>query len=374
MTILGVNGVRLATIRSGVARYLENILRIWEESEIPFERVVVYTPRPIDPLPFPAARTETRLVPARGSLALWEQLQLPRAHGREAPLFCPSYIAPLAARCPIALVHHGSYEGYPAAFPWWRRWRAFAAYRTSARRADLLITVSESSRRDMVRYYGLAPERIHVVPVGVDTALFRPLADPTLLADFRRRVLGVDAPFLLYVGKPIRRHNIRPMLEGFKLLVERGRANLRFLFIGADLPGLDVRAIVRELGLDERVTLVGHASHETIRLAYNAAELFVYPSDYEGFGMPVLEAMACGTPTITLDNTSFPEFAGGVAFFVARGDAESLAAAYREVLGDEGLRRRMRELGPLRARDYEWRVVAGRTMELLATLATGGSH
>jgi glycosyltransferase involved in cell wall biosynthesis len=372
MTILGVNGVRLATIRSGVARYIENVLRVWEESEIPFERVIVYTPRPIDPLPFPAVRTETRLVPARGSLALWEQLRLPRAHGREAPLFCPSYIAPLLARCPIALVHHGSYEGYPAAFPWWRRWKAFAAYRASARRADLLITVSESSRRDMARYYGLAPERIHVVPVGVDTALFHPLADPALLADFRRRVLGVDAPFLLYVGKPIRRHNVRPMLEGFKLLVERGRTDHRFLFIGADLPGLDVRSIVRELGLEARVTLVGHAGHDTIRLAYNAAALFVYPSDYEGFGMPVLEAMACGTPIVALDNTAIPEFAGGVALLLPKGDAESLAAAYREVLGDEGLRRRMRELGPLRARDYEWRGVAGRTMDLLSTLAAGG--
>lgn len=372
--ILGVDGVRLATIRSGVARYIENVLRVWEESEHPFERVVVYTPRPLEPLPFPAARTEMRHVRGAGSLAVWEQLDLPRAHGRRAPLFCPSYVAPLAARCPIALVHHGSYEGYPGAFPWWRRWKAFAAYRTSARRADLLITVSESSRRDMARFYGIPPERIHVVPVGVDTALFRPLDDRELLADFRRRVLGVDAPYLLYVGKPIRRHNIRPMLEAFKLLVERGRADHRFLFIGAALPGLDVAAIVRELGLAERVTLVGHADHETIRLAYNAAELFVYASDYEGFGMPVLEAMACGTPTVALNRTAIPEFAHGVAHLVERGDAETLALAYARVLDDDSLRRGMRELGPRRARDYEWRIVAARTMDLLTRLVSGGPH
>ncbi|HEX9798942.1 MAG TPA: glycosyltransferase family 1 protein [Thermoanaerobaculia bacterium] len=370
MSILGVNAIRLVTIRSGVARYVENVLRCWASMEHPFERIRVYAPRPIERDAVAGGALEPVVVSGRGPYALWEQLHLPLAHGRRGPLFCPSYVAPLAARCPIALVHHGSYEGHPAAFGRWRRLTTRLAYGLSARRAELVITVSESSRRDMVRFYGLAPERIHVVPEGVDTELFRPLDDAEAAAGFRRRVFGEDTPFLLYVGKPVARHNIRSMLEAYRELLGRGVLAHRFLFVGAALPGIDVSRLVGELGIAERVTLVGHADHEFIRRAYDACACLLYPSEYEGFGMPVLEAMACGCPVIALERTALPEFAGGVAWLAPRGDAATLAAAIERVLGDEPLRRRMRELGPRRAAAYDWRLVARRTMDLVAGISS----
>ena len=365
---LGVNGIRLVTIRSGVARYIENILGCWGQFEHPFDEIRVYTPKPLSDDGISAPLTRNVVVRGPGPYALWEQFHLPRAHGRDGILFCPSYVAPLAARCPIVVVHHGSYERYPQAFGRWQRARGYYSNRLSARRADLLITVSESSKRDMVEFYGLSAERIHVIPEGVDLELFRPAEDLLELRDFRRRILGQDVPYILYVGKPIRRHNIAPMLQAYDRLVRQGATEHRFLFIGASLPGLNVASLVADLGLEDRVTIVGHADPEIVALAMQASSLLIYPSSYEGFGMPVLEAMACGVPAIALDNTAFPEFAAGVAYLARDAEIDTLFQAMDEVLHDEGMRRQMRQDGPVRARDYDWRALAHQTMDLVAGL------
>jgi glycosyltransferase involved in cell wall biosynthesis len=181
-------------------------------------------------------------------------------------------------------------------------------------------------------------------------------------------MFGEDAPFILYVGKPVRRRNVPALLEAYGRLVKERRTEHRFLFIGSNLPGMRLAPLVRDLGLEKRVTLVGHATHDKIRLAYNASSLMVYPSNYEGFGMPVLEAMACGTPTIALRNTSFLEFADGAAYLAERGDADTLFQAMDRVLHDAPLRDQMTRVAVERAQSYDWRFIAQRTMKLIEEL------
>src|SRR5262249_690976 len=142
------------------------------------------------------------VLPSPMPYALWEQITLPRAHGSRDVLFCPSYVVPLAARCPTLLVHHGSYEGYPQAFGLWVKTKARAIYTVSARRATTVSTVSQYSKQDMVRFYGLDRERIHVIPEGVDTRRFRPGIDGARLSAWRAATFGTDTPFIVYVGKP----------------------------------------------------------------------------------------------------------------------------------------------------------------------------
>jgi glycosyltransferase involved in cell wall biosynthesis len=369
--ILGVNGIRLVANRSGVGRAIEAILACMSELEHPFDDIRVYTPRPLDSsvrLPAPARNVVLR---ARLPGGLWEQIALPWGHADRGLLFCPSYVVPLLSRCPTLLVHHGSYEGYPQQaqlFSWWTRTKARLIYPLSARRATLVSTVSHYSKRDIVRYYGIAPDKIRVVPEGVDTRLFRPILDRRLLADWRKRVLGEDAPVILYVGKPTRRRNLPNLIRAFARLKQARRLPHRLLLIGTALPGASFEPLVSELGLTREVVMVPYAGHDEIALAYNASDMLVYPSDYEGFGMPVLEAMACGRPVIALDNTAFPEFAGGVAWLLPDGRVDTLARAIEELLTDEARRERMAQQGPRRAAEYDWRIITRRYIELMVAL------
>ncbi|HEY1754523.1 MAG TPA: glycosyltransferase family 1 protein [Bryobacteraceae bacterium] len=369
--ILGVNGIRLVGNRSGVARCIEAVLKCMGEMDHPFREIRVYTPKPVDrevKLPCGAINV---VLPSSLPPALWEQITLMKAHGPKDLLFCPSYVLPLMARCPTLLVHHGSYEGYPQAFSWWVLNKARLAYSLSAKRASTFTTVSEYSKKDIVRYYRMSPDRIHVVPEGVDTQIFRPLKDRARLAQWRAGIFGADVPYIAYVGKPTERRNLTPLIHAFAALKNQNGIPHKLLIVGADLPGTSpFRQVIDHLDLSKEVFVKGYATHEEMPLVYNAADLFVYPSSYEGFGMPVLEAMACGCPLISLNNTAFPEFAGGVALLLENAEVASLKQGIQAVLSDAAWRERMSQEGPKRAAAYDWRIVTRRYLDLMIPLAT----
>jgi glycosyltransferase involved in cell wall biosynthesis len=366
---LGVNGIRLVTQRSGVARCIEAFLNCLGELDHPFREIRVYTPRPIEGNIRLPSFVRHIVAPSTLPLGLWEQITLPKVHGARDLLLCPSYVVPLAARCPTFLIHHGSYEGYPQAFDWWTLNKARLAYSLSARCATGLSTVSEYSRRDMVRYYGIAPEKINVVPEGVDTGNFRPISDPERLSAWRTETFGADRPFIACVGKPTERRNLSALIRAYGALKREDRIPHKLLIAGASLPGTSpFRKVVEEEGLTDDVFIRGYVGHEEMPVLYNAADLMVYPSSYEGFGMPVLEAMACGTPVVTLNNTAFPEFAGGVALLLSDASPATLRSGILRVLSDPELRHRMSLEGPVRAAAYDWKAVTRRYIDLMIPL------
>jgi glycosyltransferase involved in cell wall biosynthesis len=370
--ILGVNGIRLIGQRSGVARAIEAVLSCLGEMEHPFDQIRVYSPRPIDPgvrLPQNASNV---VLPSRLPPGLWEQITLLRAHGSRDVLFCPSYTMPLFARCPTLLAHHGSYEGYKDAaqvFSAWTRLKARVMYDLSAHRAMLVSTVSRYSQQDMAHFYRMDPARIHIIPEGVDTRRFKPLNDPKACSAWRRKVFGEDCLFILYVGKPTKRRNLPNLLRAFAQLKRQEGLPHRLLLIGSSLPGTSFADEIRRLGLESDIVDLPYAEHDEIVLAYNACEMLVYPSSYEGFGMPVLEAMACGTPVIALDNTAFPEFAGGVAMLLPDAQPNALAEGMLKTIRNPSIRARMAEAGPQRAASYDWHLVTQMYLDLLLELA-----
>jgi glycosyltransferase involved in cell wall biosynthesis len=368
---LGLDGLRLMSKRLGVGRYIEYMLRYWPESRHPFSEIVAYTPGPIPgSLPLhPSIRVE-HLGPALPP-ALWEHAVLPLRKPRDDVFFCPSYVVPLLSReHPVVVTHHGSYEALPSAFAWWPRTRARFVYQESCRRADVVITVSESSRADIVKFYGIDPAKIRIIPEGVDEA-FQPIDDPERLDARRRSYFADGRPFILFVGKMTARRHIPDLVDGFARAVRRSNLPHGLVLLGPDTVGHSLPRRFAELGISDRAVHRDFATHEELLEAYNAADVFVYPSDYEGFGIPVLEAIACGTPTITLNNSAFPEFAGGIAHFARDGSADSLDEALTEVLTATGLRERVRRDGPVRAEAYHWRRIAHRTMDVLAEVANG---
>lgn len=367
--MLGVNGIRLVTPRSGVGRAIEAILAGLVEVGHPFGEVRVYTPVPIpDDVTLPECIVN-EVVPSSLPYSMWEQVVLPRAHGDRGLLLCPSYVTPYAARCPTFLIHHGSYEGYPDAFPLWDRVRSRALYAMSARRATAVSTVSEHSRRDIARFYGVAADNVHVVPEGVDTRLFRPLNNPEGAAAWRRTYLGTNTPYLLYVGKPTKRRNLPALIAAFAQLKAGCDLPHKLVLVGTALPGSPFEAAIREAGVEGDVVTIPYADHEEIVRAYNAADALVYPSSYEGFGMPVLEAMACGTPAIALDNTAFPEFSSGVALLLPDAEVDTLRDGIWSVVGDRERRDQMARLGPERAAAFDWRPIAVRYRDLMLEVA-----
>lgn len=368
--ILGINGIRLVGDRSGVARCIEALLCQFDMLDHPFTEIRIYSPTALpDDVKLPSM-AKSIVLPSRLPNSLWEQIVLPWAHGRAGLLLCPSYVIPLLAQSPTFLIHHGSYEGYPKAFSWWVLNKARFIYSLSAWRATGFSTVSAYSREDIVRYYRLPKSRISVVPEGVDTSIFRPCGDEKLLSSWRKTTFGSDVPFIAYVGKPTERRNLSALIRAFAKLKSEHKIEHRLLIAGTALPGRSpFREVVRELGLQNEVTILEYIDHEEMPILYNAAEIFIYPSSYEGFGMPVLEAMACGTPFITLDNTAFPEFAGGIGLLLADAAVESLTDGLRGLLQDQNLQKHMAEQGPLRAEEYDWKLVAEKYLNLMAPIA-----
>jgi glycosyltransferase involved in cell wall biosynthesis len=346
---LGVDAQRLVGSRAGVARYLASLLREWAGMELPFERVTLFTPAalPTDVVhPF-----DVEIV--RGpSLRLWGQFQLPRAARGVDLLFCPAYVAPLRYRGRYAVVMHDALlEVLPQAFSR-QALRRRGLYKRSAQRAALVLAPSEASKRDLERVYELEPDRVRAIQLGVDDR-FRDATE-----DDARRVrdtygLG-ERPVILFVGKLSKRRNLPNLVAAAEAL----RSDHVLVLVGEDHLGLG-------LADGDRLRVLGFVPDDDLPALYRAAEIFVYPSDYEGFGIPVLEAMAAGTPVVTLDNSALTEVAGDAAVLLPNADVAELAGAFERLAADPALRAEYSVRGRERAARFTWAETARRTIEAL---------
>ena len=306
---------------------------------------------------------------------LWEQLVLPWAAWRHRldVLHCPLNIRPLATTVPCVLtIHDLSFERFPGRFhPVKQRYLA-AFTRLSARRAAHVLTDSASTRDDVTRFYGIPAERMTVVYPGVD-ADFTPIRDTQVLADFRRRH-GLEAPYILYLGTLEPRKNVDRLVRAFAALVAAGGPDFRHRLVLAGGKGWDYQAIFRAIegeGLEDRVLTPGYVPRAEQPLWYNAADLFVYPSEYEGFGFPVLEAMACGVPVITTRASSLPEVVGTAGCLVPPSDEAALTAAMAELLSRPEEAAALGAAGTVQAARFTWDRAAAACLAVYERLGSG---
>jgi len=240
-------------------------------------------------------------------------------------------------------------------------------YREVADRADRIIAISKSTRDDIVGLFGVEPARVAVVPLGVsDDFSPRPPGEQ----DAVRRALGLDRDFVLCLGAITRRKNTRRVIQAFAQ-VARER-DVLLVLAGRKGYGWETElAPIEELGLRDRVRLVPHVPAGRLPALYSAARALVFPSLYEGFGIPVLEAMACGTPVVTSNCSSLPEVAGDAALLVDPRDTEAIAEAALRLLDDEALRESLRARGLERARQFPWSRTARQTLQVYREVAGG---
>jgi glycosyltransferase involved in cell wall biosynthesis len=233
--------------------------------------------------------------------------------------------------------------------------RLFEALRgRGLRRADAILADSECTRRDVITHCGVAPEKVHVVYLGIDHDYFQPTpAEPGFLA---RYGLSESTPYVLYVGAEGTRKNLHRLLQAFAKVVARV-PEARLLKVGASLC-LGARERLREVidkeGLQGKALIVDEIGDGDLARLYSAARVFAFPSLYEGFGLPPLEAMACGTPVVASDRSCIPEVLGDAALLVDPCDVDALALGLVRVLEDDGLHASLRDRGFKQAAAYTW--------------------
>ena len=232
------------------------------------------------------------------------------------------------------------------------------------READLIITDTQHIKEQLVAAIGYDERRIVVIPLGVAHDLFRPQSAPP--AALNALGLDGDRPYILHVGTDAPRKNVPGVIKAFAQ-VNRRMPNLLLVKVGKPAWMTEhqkVQDLIRELDLESSFVAIGHVSDEDLAVLYNGATLLVYPSFYEGFGLPVLEAMACGTPVITSNTSCLPEVAGNAAITVDPYDVEALAGAMHRVLADADLQQDLRRRGLERAAGFTWERTAQETVQV----------
>jgi glycosyltransferase involved in cell wall biosynthesis len=299
----------------------------------------------------------------------WDQLAVPRIAERERLdlVFNPKLTIPMFCRSKKAFVLHGAeWFVIPERFRWFDRWYFRQAAPQYCRGADLLVTVSETSKRDIVKSTGIDPDKVFAVHNGFDPDAFRVIRDNRYLSSVRKKYRLPDR-FLLWAGQISPPKNVGRLLQAFASIKEDIPHHL--VLAGERRWGATRELeLIEQLGLESRVHRPGWISHDELPAFYNLAELFVFPSLYEGFGIPLLESMACGCPIVTASTGSPPEVVDGAAALVDPLDASDIARGIRSVLKDAKLRQALVDRGRARAKDFSWDKCAGQTLDVLNTL------
>lgn len=317
-----------------------------------------------DPLAGPALHYHaTGALTVRPSVRiLWEQTVLPARLAVLKPdlLHGLAYANPFGwGGAAVVTIYDLSFLRYPEAFNRGNREYLTRASRVSARRARHVITISEHAREEIIRLLGVPAHRVHVTYLAAD-ARFRPLpADE--VARFRVQQ-GLPDKLVFSLGTLEPRKNLAGLLDAYAQLPHprvplyvAGAAGWRYA------PILDQ---VRRLDLDRDVHFLGFVAEDQLPLWYNSARLFAFPSFYEGFGLPILEAMACGTPVITSNAASLPEVGGKAARLVPPEDSTQMAAVMARLLTNDGQCAAMRRAGLIQASRFSWRAMADRTVQV----------
>lgn len=379
--VVGIDVTSAVTQGGGIGRYTRELVRavVAQGDDLKYRLFSARPPAEL-PVPDPIPRApHVRYCPAplsdRWLYRLWYRLRLPLPvqwfTGRLDLFHSPDFVLPpVRGDAPTLLtVHDLSFVHYPQTFtlplvnylnrvvPW------------SVRRATHVLADSQATKDDLQAIWNVSPDKITVLYSGVGRS-FRPVTDGPALAAVRRRYELGDAPYLLSVSTLQPRKNYRMLIRAFRSVAANHPHRL-VLAGGKGWLYEDVLAEVQRQGLDERVHFAGFVDDADLPILYSGADLFVFPSLYEGFGLPLLEAMACGVPVLTSTASSLPEVAGEAAVQLSPHDEEAWADAMNRLLADEQRRRQLAAAGFAQVKQFTWERAARRLRGLYRELLDG---
>lgn len=389
---IGVDARELLGATTGVGRYLGELLRRWTaRPDAGLRKFVLYAPAPL-PLAFPAGTVEQRVI-GSGAGTWWEQTTLRSAVRSDRPdvFFAPAYTAPLAVGTPLAVtIHDLSFVAHPEWFRPRERWRRQVITARTAAAASIIFTDSQFSRSELENRLQVAPERVRVIPPGVsdanaglgirDSGLGDPKAGPGArgsgleehTAGSATRDLGFwgREPLVLYVGSIFNRRRLPDLIAAFaRATADMPAARLNIVGANRSWPAQDLAATAAAHGVGTRVELRNYVDEAELAQLYARASLFAFLSEYEGFGLTPLEALASGVPIVVADTPVAREVYGPAAEYVRAGDVEGTAAAIRRFLSEpSAASEQLARAADVLAR-YSWDRAAAETLEGIERIA-----
>jgi len=364
---IGIDGRELSRHQTGVGRYVANLCERW--ASLPAaagHTIVIYSPERIGSPPTnlrespPGAQTIYRVVPGVAG-TWWEQTALAHVANEDRldVFFGPSYSLPLRLTPPsVVTLHDISFVAHPE---WFRRGEGFRRRwfaRRSAAIAETVITVSEFCRQELVHYLDLDPKRIRVIPNGV--------SEP-----FTASAVRSNDPLILYVGSLFNRRHLPTLITAFAKVVRR-LPTAELIIIGPDRthPHQDLMKLATANGVSERITFRGYVSDTELGTLYGRASVFAFLSEYEGFGMTPLEALAAGVPAVVGDTPVAREVYRSAARYVPVSDAKKVAATLLEVMTDKSVRQLLLSNAAPVLKQLTWSRAASTTLDVLLAAAS----
>jgi glycosyltransferase involved in cell wall biosynthesis len=365
---IGIDATPLPPQPVGAGNYIIQLIRALTQAQFDDQLVIFAQPYGPELINLPAKEMiEWHIVEemSPGKRLVWEQTQFSGLihRSRIDLLHSLHYTKPIRLPCASVVTFHDmTFFFYPQLHTQTKRWFFPVAMRISARQADGIITVSKSTRKDAIQLLGIDPGKIFATQLGVDP-MFRVIEGEAALRDIAAKY-GLPKKFMLYLGTIEPRKNLPTLIEAFNMLVEKGLQQKLVLAGKFGWMYEEVLTLVRDYGLKDHIIFPGYVEQDDLPMVYNLASLFVYPTIYEGFGLPVLEAMACGVPVVTSDIASLPEIVGEAGLLVLPGDVNALFEAILQVMNDEELRTNLRRAGIQRAKNFRWERTAELTQQV----------
>jgi glycosyltransferase involved in cell wall biosynthesis len=355
----------------GIGTYLRNILI--ELSRLDRETEYVVLCRPDDVESGDVLGRNFRMVPETApNYSIAEQYRIPAVLAREGVRLVhePHYVLPPLVQCrSVVTIHDCIHLMFPQYLPNRLAYvYAKGSMWMASKKANRILTVSEASKRDILRFFDVPPDKVSVIHNAIDERFLAPANAERM--DLVRQRFQLEHPFVLYVGNIKPHKNIERLIDAFGRARSQGPDHLKLVIIGDEIskyPAL--RQSVHKHKLDKHVRFLGFQPTETLAAFYRLARAFVFPSLYEGFGLPPLEAMACGCPVVTSNVSSLPEVAGGAALLVDPYDEDAIAKGIVTAVTDESVRADLITRGIDRARSFSWTQSVKRIHEIYMEVA-----
>ena len=366
--LIGIDASRATAVRATGTEYYSRHLIGALLALAPQHRFRLYFNQPPSQTLFPTDAGEHRIIPFR---RLWTHVRLAWEVTRYPPdvLFVPAHVLPMFhPRRSVVTVHDLGYRDVRDAHPTAQWLHLEASTRWNARMSARVFADSQATKEDLIRYYGTPADKITVAYPGVDPSLRR--VDDVEHIQAVKAQYGVEGEYLLYLGTLQPRKNLARLIEAFGKSQARGHT----LVIAGKKGWLydDLFSQVKRLNLERRVVFSGYVSDADRAALLSGATALVFPSLYEGFGFPAVEAMACGTPVICSNTSSLPEAVGDAAMLIDPLDGEAIAAAIDRIIADAGLRGQLVGRGVVQASRFTWRSCARTVLGVLEEVAASG--